>query len=67
MYINDSIAQAYILGEDMRQYEKEWFFSGSTLDVDRGKNIFTLPPDDNAARDEVKKADKTFSVWCRTF
>ena len=37
MYINDSIAQAYILGEDMRCYEKEWFFSGSTVDVDRGK------------------------------
>lgn len=67
MYINDSIAQAYILGEDMRQYEKEWFFSGSTLDVDRGKNIFTFPPDDNAARDEVKKLIKHFQYGVEHF
>lgn len=67
MYINDSIAQAYILGEDMRHYEKEWFFSGSTLDVDRGKNIFTLPPDDNATRDEVKKLVNRFQYGVEHF
>lgn len=60
MHIDSSIVQAYISGMDMCQYEKEWFFSSSALDVDRGKNIFTLPPDDDVIREEVNRLEFCF-------
>lgn len=60
MRINSSIVQAYVSGEDMSKYQKEWFFSSSVLDVDIGKNIFTLPPDDDSIRESVKEIEHRF-------
>ena len=67
MYIDSSIVQAYISGEDMRRYENEWFFSSSALDVDKGKNIFTLPPDDTTVRDEAGQLVKCFQYGVEHF
>lgn len=60
MHIDNSIVQAYISGADMYQYEKEWFFSSSALDVDGGKNLFTPPPNDDVVRDEVNRLEICF-------
>lgn len=43
MRIDSTIVQAYISGANLCEYKNEWFFSGSTLDVEPCKNIFTLP------------------------
>lgn len=51
----------------MCQYEKEWFFSCSAFDVDRGKNIFTLPPDDDVIREEVNRLEFCFRQGAEHF
>ena len=60
MLIDGTIVQAYISGADMREYKNEWFFSSSTLDVDLGKNIFVLPPDDHSTRESVREMEQRF-------
>lgn len=67
MHIDSSIVQAYISGMDMCQYEKEWFFFSSALDVGRGKNIFTLPPDDDVIREEVNRLEFCFRQGAEHF
>lgn len=60
MRIDSTIVQAYISGANLCKYKNEWFFSGSTLDVDLGKNIFTLPPDDDSLRESVRNIAQCF-------
>lgn len=60
MRIDSTIVQAYISGANMREYKNKWFFSSSTLDVDLGKNIFILPPDDGSMRESVRNTEQCF-------
>lgn len=60
MRIDSTIVEAYISGANLCEYKNEWFFSGSTLDVDLGKNIFVLPPDDDSTRESVREMEQRF-------
>lgn len=43
MILHDQIAKAYIEGDNLEQFRKEWYFSNSDLSREYGKNVFTLP------------------------
>ena len=60
MHIDNTIAQAYLSGADLRTYQAAWFFSGSTIDADPDSNIFVLPPDDDAMRASVRQTAQRF-------
>ena len=60
MHIDSSLVQAYTSGKDMHEYKTAWFFSSSTLDVDLGRNIFSLPPDDDITRETCASSKPSF-------
>lgn len=67
MHIDSSLVQAYTSGKEMEAYKSAWYFSSSTLDVDLGKNIFSLPPDDDAVRETVRQLEVRFRQCCEDF
>lgn len=67
MHIDSSLVQAYTSGKDMHEYKTAWFFSSSTLDVDLGRNIFSLPPDDDITRETVCQLETQFRQCCENF
>lgn len=49
MNVESTLVDEFINGRDITCHKDDWFFSSSILDVDRGKNIFTLPSLDKIA------------------
>lgn len=56
MILHDQIAKAYIKGGNLEQFREEWYFSNSDLSREYGKNVFTLPPDQEEAREQAGRA-----------
>lgn len=65
--VDSRIADAYIRGEDAGHFRDEWFYSSSSLDMDEGKNIFTLPKGDDDEKRGVRKLRKLFSSALSSF
>lgn len=55
MILHDQIAKAYIDGDNLEQFRKEWYFSNSDLSREYGKNVFTLPSDQKEAREQASR------------
>ena len=60
MAIESTVVDAYINHYDMIPFKESWYFSSSILDMDEGKNIFVLPPDDDNVREDVKRLRDAF-------
>ncbi len=54
MTIRSTIADAYISKKDMNEFRDNWVYLSSSLDVDEGKNIFSMPPDDDEKRENSR-------------
>lgn len=56
MKINDGIVRAYLEGKEQPGLSQEWYFTASSVAGAAGRNIFTEPARDAAAREKVRAA-----------
>lgn len=55
MILHDQIAKAYVEGGNLEQFREEWYFSNSDLSREYGKNVFTLPPNQEETREQASR------------
>lgn len=54
MTIHDGLAKTYLEGGDLAQFRDRWYFADSDLSRTYGKNVFTLPPEDDTLRPKAQ-------------
>lgn len=52
--LNRTLVDDYLAGRDMTMHKDAWYFTASTVSTDIGRNIFTLPPTDDASKATVR-------------
>ena len=67
MKISDEIATAYLKGQKVKQFSREWYYTSSAVAGTVGKNIFEEPKADTQTREKVKTVYNSISNIAKIF
>lgn len=67
MLIDSTIAQAYCAGEYLDNFRRSWLFERASIASDLGRNVFTVPPEEETVRETVRTLEARIRTAVKRF